>query len=92
MRMADLTQGWAVVANDGQRVGTIRDVGQNYLLVTTSRGSRDLYVPASAIGNIDREVVLLNVSAEQARSLGWEQEPRGEDTPEGDAPDLHRHV
>jgi hypothetical protein len=92
MRMADLTAGWTVVGNDDRRLGTIRDVGQNYLLVTTGPGSHDLYVPASAIGNIQDEVVHLNVSVAAARSMGWEQAPRGEDAPEGPESDLHRHV
>jgi hypothetical protein len=36
--MTDLQPGWAVVGNDGRRLGTIKDVGQNYVL--TSRGGR----------------------------------------------------
>ena len=32
MRMADLKPGWAVVGNDGKRVGGVRHVGQNYVL------------------------------------------------------------
>ena len=32
MRMADLKPGWAVVGNDGKRVGAVQHVGQNYLL------------------------------------------------------------
>ena len=92
MRMTDLKSGWAIVGNDGRRLGTIDEVGQNYLLVTTGRLSNNLYVPASAIGNIEREVVHLNVSLNEAESMGWEQPPRDEDLPDGDDSDLHRHV
>lgn len=92
MRMADLKAGWAVVGNDGRQVGTIREVGQHYLLVATSRRSDDLYVPASAIGNIEHEVVHLNVAAGNASSMGWDQPPREDDEPEGREPDLHRHI
>ncbi len=91
MRMADLQAGWIVVGNDGRRLGSIRDVGQNYVLVSTGLGSGELHVPASAIGNIEHEVVHLNVSIRDARAMGWEQAPR-EDAPEGQEPDLHRHV
>jgi hypothetical protein len=90
--MADLTAGWAVVGNDGRRLGIIRGVGQNYVLVDAGRGADDLHVPASAIGNIEHEVVHLNLSLGEARSMGWEQAPREEDEPEGEEPDLHRHV
>ncbi len=92
MRMTDLKPGWGVVANDGRRLGTIKEVGQNYVL--TSRGGRtpDLYVPASAIANIESEVVQLNVAHREAEGMGWQQPPRGDDeletTPESD---LHRH-
>ncbi len=92
MRMTDLKSGWVIVANDGRRLGTIDEVGQNYLLVTTGRLSTNLYVPASAIGNIEREVVYLNVSLNEAESMGWEQPPRDEDLPDGNDSDLHRHV
>ena len=32
MRMTDLRPGWAVLGNDGRRVGTVREVGQYYIL------------------------------------------------------------
>ncbi len=93
MRMTDLRPGWAVVGNDGRRFGTVKDVGQNYLL--TSRGglTADLYVPASAIANVQDEVVHLNLAHREASRMGWEQPPRTDDaletTPQSD---LHRHV
>jgi len=90
--MADLSAGWTVVGNDGRRLGIVRDVGQNYVLVDTGLGTDNLHVPASAIGNIEHEVVHLNLSLAEARSMGWEQAPREEDLPEGEEPDLHRHV
>jgi len=92
MRMVDLKAGWVVVGNDGRQVGTIREVGQHYLLVATGRRSDDLHVPASAIGNIEHEVVHLNVAAANAASMGWDQPPREDDEPEGREPDLHRHI
>ena len=89
MRMTDLKAGWSVVGNDGRRLGTIREVGQNYVL--TSPG--DLYVPASAIANVAAGTVQLNVSQREAVQSGWEQPPRDDDTLETKPePDLHRHV
>jgi hypothetical protein len=93
MRMADLRSGWAVVGNDGGRVGTIRDVGQNYILTSTTGLASALYIPASAVANVDDEVVHLSVSHRDVAEMGWEQPPRDDDalatSPETD---LHRHV
>jgi hypothetical protein len=92
MRMTDLRPGWAVVGNDGGRLGTVKEVGQNYLL-TSRRGSRDLYVPASAIANVQRDTVHLSVAQRDAEQMGWEQPPRGDDTLETSREsDLRRHV
>jgi hypothetical protein len=91
--MTDLKAGWAVVGNDGRRLGTIREVGQNYVLASKAGHSGDLYVPASAIANVDETVVYLNLAKREAEEMGWEQPPRDQDaletTPETD---LHRHV
>ncbi len=93
MRMTDLKRGSALVGNDGGRVGTIREVGQNYVLVSRTGLSGDMYVPASAIANVENEVVYLNVARRVAYSMGWEQPPRDQDALETTAEsDLHRHV
>ncbi len=93
MRMANLQVGWSVVGNDGRRLGAIREVGQNYVLVGRWGFGRDLYVPSSAIANVENETVYLNLPKQQAADMGWEQPPRSEDEletrPESD---LHRHV
>jgi hypothetical protein len=93
MRMTDIKAGWAVVGNDGRRLGTVRDVGQNYVLASRGGLGGDLYVPASAIANVENEVVHLNLAKSQAEAMGWEQPPRGDDEPETTSgSDLHRHV
>lgn len=95
MRMADLRPGWAVVGNDGHRLGTLHDVGQNFLVVSRGAFSSGLYVPASAIANVEHEVVHLNLSKSEAEQMGWEQPPREPDLPDDSAsgPDArHRHV
>jgi hypothetical protein len=89
MRMTDIKPGWAVMGNDGDRLGTVKGVGQNYLLVSPD----DLYVPASAIANVADEVIQLNVTTRDAGQMGWQQAPRGGDELEtSPEPDLHRHV
>ena len=88
MRMTDLKPGWAVVGNDGGRLGTIKDVGQNYVLISPG----GLYVPASAIANVNGEVVQLNVTRADAAQMGWRQPPRTDDPLEtSPEPELNRH-
>ena len=92
MRMADLQPGWEVVTNDGQHFGTIRNVGQNYLAVSTSALGGLTYVPASAIGNVERERVQLNLARNEAGGMDWQQPPRESDEPDAPESDLHRHI
>ena len=90
MRMADLKPGWAVVGNDGRRLGTVKGVGQNYVLTSRGGFAGDLHVPASAIANVENETVHLNLAHRDAERMGWEQPPRDDDAPEAEN-DLHRH-
>jgi len=79
MRIADLKPGWDVVTNDDHRIGTIREVGQHYVEVSGGYFSADIYVPASAIGNVEGETVYLNLANSQVESMGWQQPPRSPD-------------
>lgn len=92
MRMADLKPGWLVVGNDGAKVGSVRDVGQNYVLTSTPGLSDDIYVPASAIANVEHEVVHLSLRERDVAGMGWEQPPRDDDAPTAAESDLHRHI
>jgi hypothetical protein len=92
MRMADLKPGWTVVGNDGRRVGIVRAAGQNYL-VTSTGFARTIYIPASAIANVEHQVVHLSVEQRTVAAMGWEQPPRDDDAPTtSPETDLHRHV
>lgn len=92
MRMTDFQEGWAVVGNDGLRLGTIRDVGPNYLRISRSLFASDLYVPVSAIANVEHETVHLNVARREAERMGWEQAPRHDEPETHPGDDLHRHI
>jgi hypothetical protein len=94
MRMTDLKTGWAIVGNDGRPLGSVQAVGQNYVLASRGRLAVPLYVPASAIANVEREVVHLNLAKREAEQMGWEEAPREPDAPEatGDSDLLHRHI
>lgn len=80
MRIADLQPGWTVVANDNHRIGKIREVGQHYVEVSTGRFSGALYIPSSAIANVDSGTVHLNLAGAEIDAMGWQQPPRSSDT------------
>lgn len=93
MRMTDLKPGWRVVSNDDRRLGTVKEVGQNYVRTSRSGRAPDMYVPASAIANVADRVVHLNVAFGDELVRGWESPPRDDDTLEtSPESDLHRHV
>lgn len=79
MRIADLKPGWAVLTNDGHRIGRIKEVGQHFVVVSGGHFSAARYVPASAIGNVENETVHLNVAGGEVDAMGWQQPPRSSD-------------
>lgn len=92
MRLTDFRPGWAVLGNDGRRVGSVKGVTQNYVLTSRPGFAADLYVPATSIANVEHETIHLNITQSDAEHMGWEQAPR-DDEPEAEAgDDLHRHV
>lgn len=79
MRIADLKRGWDVLTNDGHRLGKVKDVGQHFVEVSGGLFSHTLYVPSSAIGNVEHETVHLNVASGEVDGTGWRQPPRSSD-------------
>ena len=91
--MADIKSGWVVIGNDGHRIGEVREVSQNYILTSTAGLGGDLFVPATAVANVEEEVVHLSVPQADAASMGWEQPPRDDDVlTTQDEMDRHRHI
>jgi hypothetical protein len=79
MRIADLKPGWNVVTNDGHQLGTIREVGQHFVEVSGGFFSTKLFVPSSAIANVEHETVHLNLASGEIDATGWQQRPRTSD-------------
>ena len=79
MRIADLKPGWDVVTNDGIRLGRIKEVGQHFIEVPGGLFSTALFVPASAIGNVENETVHLGIAHREVQAMGWQQPPRTAD-------------
>ena len=67
------------MTNDGLRLGDIREVGQHFLKVSGSRFTDAIFVPASHIGNVEHEIVHLNVAGSEVEAMGWHQPPRTSD-------------
>ena len=79
MRIADLKPGWDVVTNDDRRIGTIQEVGQHYVKMSGGLFSADVYVPSSAIANVESERVHLNLAHPEIDAMGWQHPPRSPD-------------
>jgi hypothetical protein len=92
MRMTDFRAGWAVLGNDGRRVGTVKSVGQNYILTSRPGLYADLYVPVSSIANVVSETIHLSITQPDTEQMGWEQAPRDDELEANPESDLHRHV
>ncbi len=77
--MSQIRSGWDVYGSDGEKVGTVGDVGSNYLLVTKGfLFTKDIYIPMSAITGIEQDRAYINVSKDQVENMGWDRPP--EDT------------
>jgi hypothetical protein len=89
MRITDLKPGWDVVTNDAHRLGRIQEVGQHFVKVSAGHFSAAIYVPASAIANVENQTVHLNLASGEVDVTGWQQPPRSSDelqtTPERDS-------
>jgi hypothetical protein len=79
MRIADLKAGWDVVANDGRRIGKVQEVGQHFVKVSPGIFTASIYVPASAIANVEHQTVHLNLASGEVGGMGWQQPPRSPD-------------
>jgi hypothetical protein len=70
--------GWDVLGSDGESIGSVAEVGANYVRV--EKGFifvKDIYIPVSAISQIDQgdEAVWLNVPKDDVESMGWDNLP-----------------
>jgi hypothetical protein len=93
MRIADLKPGWDVMTNDGHRLGKIREVGQHFVEVSGGFLSAALFIPSSAIGNVEHETVHLNLAHGEIDATGWQQPPRlSDDLRTTDERDVDRDI
>jgi hypothetical protein len=70
--------GWSAHGRDGDKIGDIEEIGQNYLLVTKGLiFPKDLYVPMDVVQGVDDAEgrVILNVEKSQIDDMGWDEPP-----------------
>lgn len=71
--------GMSVIGSDGEKVGDIDAIEQDYFVV--SKGfffPKDHYIPVSAVDSFDDEAVYLNVTKEGALDQNWDTVPGGD--------------
>jgi uncharacterized protein (TIGR02271 family) len=77
-RYDQLQAGWSVHDRDGEKIGDIEEVGQNYLLVQKGLFfPKDLYIPMSYVTAADARdsSVTINASKHEVETLGWDGPP-----------------
>jgi len=70
--------GWSAHGRDGEKIGDIEEIGQNYLLVTKGLiFPKDLYVPLTVVQTVEGEEgrVILDVDKSQVDDMGWDEPP-----------------
>jgi uncharacterized protein (TIGR02271 family) len=77
----EIDHGWDVLGADGEKVGDVADVQNNYL--TVSKGfifKTDMYIPVSAISNVEHDRVYLNITKDEIERQGWDRLPDSNET------------
>ena len=84
--VVDVQPGAAVYGSDGEKVGSVIEVGPDYMVV--EKGfffPSDYFVPRGAIAAVGAGQVTLNVTRDEALRQGWENDP----AERGPATDAH---
>jgi len=77
----EIDHGWDVFGADGDKVGDVADVQNDY--ITVSKGfifKTDMYIPVSAISNVQDERVYLNTTRSDIERQGWDRVPDSNET------------
>jgi uncharacterized protein (TIGR02271 family) len=83
----NIVEGSDVIGSDGEKLGTVDQVQQSYLVVRKGWFfPTDYYIPASAISSATDDQVVLNVTKDAALTQGWDTVPEAIDTAYGDNP------
>jgi hypothetical protein len=84
-KQIDINAGWDVCDANGNKIGSINDVRDSYLVV--SKGTlfpKDIFVPMNAVQRVDQNEhrVYLNVDKNAIEAMGWD-DPKNIPAPGG---------
>jgi uncharacterized protein (TIGR02271 family) len=82
-RYDQIEAGWDVYGSDGEKIGSIEEVGRSYLLVVKGLiFTTDLYIPLNAVRELDTAEgrVYLNVAKDEVETRGWTEPPTDGET------------
>lgn len=73
----EFRKGADVFGSDGQKIGDVKDVGTNFLDVSTGflGFGGELYIPFDAVNRVEDDRIYLNVPSDRVSSMGWNQKP-----------------
>jgi uncharacterized protein (TIGR02271 family) len=75
-RLNEISEGTEVVGSDGDRIGQVLTVHDEFLIVEKDMFSTSrYYIPHSAITAVDGGQVRVNVTKDDARDQGWDRMP-----------------
>jgi hypothetical protein len=73
---AQLREGMKVMSSDGVKIGIVKEIFAQDVLVIRPLGS-NLYVPIDDIADSTSDQIMLGVSASQVNRMGWERPRTG---------------
>ncbi len=75
-QIGDIHGGWHVFDRDGLSVGTVYEVGPNYVQVQKGIFSTtNIFIPFTAIVSTADQHVVLDVFEHEIKNLGWDVPP-----------------
>jgi hypothetical protein len=76
LRGTDIAAGWPVVDINGQGVGTVKGREADFLAVSRGFGRSRLYVPLTAVGELAKGTIRLNLATIEIDEKRWSKKPR----------------
>jgi hypothetical protein len=73
----DIKIGWEVLDSDGENIGTVHDIMQDYFEVDMGflGLGENLYIPFDAIADLGDGSIHLKVPKDRTASMGWNEKP-----------------
>lgn len=69
MGITDIATGWSVYSAEGQRVGEVREIGQDAVIVGRDFLTADTTVPTSSVNRVEDHRVYLGLAADSLERL-----------------------